>query len=197
MYTNHVMLAVNNVNEINAVRTLYVCQISIIDQSYPMNIGNAQHMIHRIVAISKITVTIILFFVIGCRSFVFLLRNPKRKNRTANRQRTIVVDDKMMSKSCVPLISYDCVRLPSNISLTFRTRLILVFAPLVSKQTAVRSFGSRATSVLKLGLPPDFVYTLKRWHCHLLSSYCKISMISSSVRAVLNSFTIFSFPAFS
>lgn len=142
------MLAVNNADEIKAVRTLYVCQISIVDQS------NAQHIIHRaIVAISKIAVTIIRFFVIGCRSFVFLLRNPKRKNRTTNKQKIIVVDDKMMSKSCVPLISYDCVRLPSNISLTFSTMLLLIFAPLVSKQTAVRSFGSMITSVPKLGFP--------------------------------------------
>lgn len=142
------MLAVNNAEEIKAVRTLYVCQISIVGQS------NAQHIIHRaIVAISKIAVTIIRFFVIGCRPFIFLLRNPKRKNRTANRQKIIVVDDKMMSKSCVPLISYDCVRLPSNISLTFSTMLLLIFAPLVSKQTAVRSFGSMITSVPKLGFP--------------------------------------------
>lgn len=142
------MLAVNNADAIKAVITLYVCQISIVDQS------NAQHIIHRtIVAISKIAVTIIRFFVIGCRSFVFLLRNPKRKNRTANKQKIIVVDDKMMSKSCVPLISYDCVRLPSNISLTFSTMLLLIFAPLVSKQTAVRSLGSMITSVPKLGFP--------------------------------------------
>jgi hypothetical protein len=96
------MLAVNNADEIKAVRTLYVCQISIVDQS------KAQHSIPRaIVAIRKITVTVILFFVIGCRSFVFLLRNPKRNSKTANRQRIIVIDDKMISKSCVPLISYD------------------------------------------------------------------------------------------
>src|SRR5690606_8136775 len=127
-------------------RTLYVCQISIADQS------NAQHIIHwTIVAISKIAVTINRFFVIGCRSFVFLLRNPKRKNRTANRQRIIVADDKMMSKSCMPLILYDCVRLPSNISLTFSTMLLLIFAPLVSKQMAIRSFGSMIISVPKLG----------------------------------------------
>ncbi|MFE4764148.1 hypothetical protein ACFRCT_26655, partial [Bacillus mycoides] len=46
------------------------------------------------VAIRKITVTIILFFVIGCRSFVFLLRNPKRNSKTANRQRIIVIIEK-------------------------------------------------------------------------------------------------------
>ena len=144
------MLAVNNADEITAVRTLYVCQTSIVDQS------KAQHaMLRAIVAIRKITVRVILFFVIGCCSFVFLLRNPKKKNRAANRQRIIVVDDKIMSKSCVPLIVYDCVRLPSNISLTFSTRLILVLAPLVSRQMAVRSFGSMDTWVLKLGFPPE------------------------------------------
>ena len=95
------MLAVNNVDEIKAVRTLYVCQISIVDQS------KAKNIIHwAIVAIRKIIVTIVLFFVIGCCSFVFPFLNPKKNNRTANRQRIIVVDDKMMSKSCVPLISY-------------------------------------------------------------------------------------------
>ena len=95
------MLAVNNVDEIKAVRTLYVCQISIVDQSEGKNI------IHwAIVAIRKIIVTIVLF----CH-WLLLIRfpflNPKKNNRTANRQRIIVVDDKMMSKSCVPLISYD------------------------------------------------------------------------------------------
>lgn len=97
---NHVMLAVNSADEIKAVRTLYVCQISIVDQS------KAKHIIHRaIVSIRKNTVTIVIFFVIGCGSYVFLLRNPKRKNRRVNRQRMIVIDDKMMSKSCVSLIS--------------------------------------------------------------------------------------------
>lgn len=51
-----VMLAVNNVDEIKAVRTLYVCQISIVDQS------KAKNIIHwAIVAIRKIIVTIVLF----------------------------------------------------------------------------------------------------------------------------------------
>lgn len=59
------MLADNNDDEIKAVRTLYVCQTSIFDQPYPMNIGKAQHMILKIVAARKITVTIIVFFVIG------------------------------------------------------------------------------------------------------------------------------------
>ncbi len=96
------MLAINNVDEIKAVRTLYVCQISIVDQS------KAKNIIHwAIVAIRKIIVTIVLFFCHWLLLIRFLFFNPKKNNRTANRQRIIVVDDKMISNSCVPLISYD------------------------------------------------------------------------------------------
>lgn len=66
------MLAVNNADAIKAVITLYVCQISIVDQS------NAQHIIHRtIVAISKIAVTIIRFLSLAAAhssSFCVILR---------------------------------------------------------------------------------------------------------------------------
>ena len=154
-YTNHVIHAVNNASEIKAVRILYVCQTSTVDQLYPMSDGETQHIMNEAkVNISQITVKNTLPFVIGCRSSIFFLRNPRIKNRTANRQKTIVTDDKAMSNSWLPLILYDCGRLPSSISLTFRTRLILVFAPLVNRQRAVCSFGNMNTSVAKLGLPP-------------------------------------------
>lgn len=71
------MLAVNNADEIKAVRTLYVCQISIVDQS------NTQHIIHRaIVAISKIAVTIIRFLSLtAAHSFSFCVILVERTER--------------------------------------------------------------------------------------------------------------------
>ena len=95
------MLAINNVDEIKAVRTLYVCQISIVDQS------KAKNIIHwAIVAIRKIIVTIVLFLSLAAaHSFSFLILRKITERLIG--KRIIVVDDKMISNSCVPLISYD------------------------------------------------------------------------------------------
>lgn len=71
------MLAVNNIDEIKAVRTLYVCHISIVDQS------KAQHSIPRaIVAVRKITVTVILFLSLAAAhslSFCVILREIAKR----------------------------------------------------------------------------------------------------------------------
>ena len=75
------MLAVNNADEIKAVRTLYVCHISIVDQS------KAQHSIPGNRSGQENNCYGYSLFVIGCRSFVLLLRNPMRNSKTANRQK--------------------------------------------------------------------------------------------------------------
>jgi len=156
MYLKYVIDAVNRANEIKHVRILYVCQTSNVGQSYPMSIGNAQHIMHMAaVTVSQTTVLNILFLEIAFCLFIFFLRNPKIKSMIANKLTIIVTDDRKMSQSCVLLILYDCVRLPSNMLLMFLTRAILVLAPLVSRQRAVRSFGSIVTLVEKFGLPPE------------------------------------------
>lgn len=96
MYTDHAIAAVNNAEEIKAVRILYVCQISMIDRLETISIENKHKMI---VAMIKIVVMIILFFVIGRLSNVLVLRTPKKANKTANRQNTNVRDDKTISNS--------------------------------------------------------------------------------------------------
>lgn len=76
------MLAVNNADEIRAVRILYVCQISIVGQS------NTQHIIHRaIVAISKIAVTIIRFLSLAAaHSFSFYVILRERTERPISKE---------------------------------------------------------------------------------------------------------------